>query len=309
MSKRGKKYNKPIPAQYNPIAASDLVREFFREAPKDVDGVRNSSTIFYTSELLKMIFSRFKFNLPSKWDYDYFTSHLFIDGHIGITDTELGVLPLKCGFYGVNVFDHPTNINVANPVLGSFDRTIGKDCVLIKIQYNYMGVMPLIIRYADSLAMCDSAISVNLMNSKASIIAMAEDSKEAETFKKMYDTLSAGEPFVVIKKGLVNKESIVFNPVKQSFIADDIMLLKRKIMNEFLTRIGINNSNLDKRERLITSEVESNTDEVEAGIEHWYNNIKLGFEEANTLYPDLNLSVSINEYYTPNEKEEIDESE
>ena len=85
-------------------------------------------------------------------------------------------------------------------------------------------------------------------------------------------------------------------------------MLKRRIMNEFLTRIGINNANMDKKERMITSEVESNTEETDAGISHWYQNIKIGLEETNKMFPDLNLSVTINKYGNKGEEVESDES-
>ena len=84
-------------------------------------------------------------------------------------------------------------------------------------------------------------------------------------------------------------------PAKQNFIADDVQLLKRKILNEFLTDIGINNTNLDKRERLTDDEVNANNDEVLANISHWYDNISDGIKRVNARY-NLNLRVSIRDY-------------
>ena len=84
-------------------------------------------------------------------------------------------------------------------------------------------------------------------------------------------------------------------PVKQNFVADDIQLLKRKIVNEFLTDIGINNTNLDKRERLTDDEVNANNDEVIANIWHWYDNISDGIKRANNLF-NLNIEVKIRDF-------------
>ena len=84
-------------------------------------------------------------------------------------------------------------------------------------------------------------------------------------------------------------------PAKQNFIADDIQLLKRKIINEYLTDIGINNTNLEKRERLTDDEVNANNDEVLANIQHWYDNISEGIKRVNEHY-SLNISCKIRDY-------------
>ena len=271
---------------WNQAGYNDLVRDFFREAPKDVDGVFNASSEFYRRELLRKIFSAYEITgAPSEWDYDYMLTHLFVDGLFTITDTELGVIPLQCGVTGINVWNRPTEVIVANPVLGGFNRKIDVDCALIKLQYDYIGVMPLVNRYAVNLAMCDSSIAVNLMNTKAAVIGQAESPQQAKTFKKMYDEISSGKPFVVVRKDLVKLgESLIFSPVKQAYIADDVMLLKRKIMNEFLTMIGLENVNTDKRERLISDEVNANNAEAEVASNHWLDNVNEGLKKANELY-------------------------
>lgn len=275
-----------LPERFNPVGYGDLIREFYRESPKDVDGVFNASSVFYNRELLRLIFSAYEFTgVPSEWDYDYMLTHIFVDGMFAITDTEVGVIPLRCGVTGVNYWDHPTEVQIAVPVLGTMRRKIGEECALVKLQYDYKGVMELVQRYATNLAMCDSSIAVNLMNTKAVIIGQAEDAKQAQTLKKMYDEISAGKPFVVTRNGMVKiGESVIFNPVKQAFVADDVQLLKRKIMNEFLTRIGIGNANTEKRERLISDEVNANNEESEVAKNHWVKTVNEGLKEANRLY-------------------------
>lgn len=279
------------------VPFQDLVHQFFARKPKDVDGVANTSNLYYRDWLLKKILSRFEFNgIPSYWDLDYFLETLFLDGKVCITDTGVGVIPLKCGTTGIGVFEQPTQCIIANPVLGNFQRTIDVDCALIKIQYNYSGVGWMINRYSTMLAMCDSGVAVNLMNSKAAFVFKASSKAQAATMQKMYDDITCGKPAVFVgENGALNSENVYNIPVKQNFVADDIQLLKRKIINEFLTDIGINNTNLDKRERLTDDEVNANNDEVLANIQHWYDNISDGVERANKLY-NLNLSVKIRDF-------------
>ena len=279
------------------VPFQDLVHQFFAKKPKDVDGVANTSTIYYREYLLKKILSRFEFDgLPSYWDMDYFLEVLFLDGKICITDTAAGVLPLRCGTTGIGIFEQPTECQIANPVLGSFRRTIDVDCALIKLQYNYTGCGWLINRYATMLAMCDSSVATNLMNTKATYVFKASSKAQSETMKKMYDDIAMGKPAVFVgENGAINEENMFVMPAKQNFIAEDVQILKRKIINEFLTEIGINNTNQDKRERLTDDEVNANNDEVYANIQHWFDNISDGINRANKLY-NLGLSVKVREF-------------
>lgn len=279
------------------VPFQDLVHNFFARKPKDVDGVANTSSMYYRDYLLKKILSRFEFDgLPTFWDKDYFLEILFLEGKVCITDTAMGVLPFKCSTTGIGVFEQPTECIVANPVLGNFRRNIDVDCALVKLQYNYAGCGWMINRYATLLAMCDSGVAVNLMNSKAAYVFKASSKAQAETIKKMYDDITQGKPAVFVgENGNLSDENVFRLPVKETFVADDIQILKRKIVNEFLTEIGINNTNLDKRERLTDDEVNANNMEVYANIQHWIDNIKDGFERANKLY-NLNLSVKIRQF-------------
>lgn len=278
------------------IPFNDLLRNFFARRPSDVEGVANTSALYYRKKLLRMILARFEWEMPREWDKDYFLTSLFREGHISITDTPVGIIALRSGLTGINVYDHPTTAVFANHVLGNFDRTIGVDCSVIKLMYDYSGVEWILTRYATLLAMCDSGIAVNLMNTKATFVFGATSKAQSETMKKMYDDITMGQPAVFVNGDAINKENMFTMPAKENFIADDVQLLKRKIINEFLTDIGINNTNLDKRERLTDDEVNANNEEVKFNIMDWYDNIQEGINETKILFPEIKLSCSIRNY-------------
>lgn len=289
--------NNPFaPFKAENVPFDDLLRNFFARRPKDVDGVANTSSMYYREWLLKKILARFEFNIPRSWDLDYFLKTLFLEGHITITDTPMGIVGLRSGLTGIGIYEQPTTAIIANPVLGNFERTIDVDCAVIRIQYNYMGVGWMLERYSTLLAMCDSGIAVNLMNTKASYVFGATSKAQAESYKKMYDEITQGKPAVFVNGDSINKENMFTMPAKENFIADEVQILKRKIINEFLTDIGINNTNLDKRERLTNDEVNANDEEVRFNIMHWYDNIQDGIKRANTLFPEIGLSCKIRDY-------------
>ena len=278
------------------LPLDDLRREFLRQSPKDVDGVFNESSLFYREKLLRKLSSLFELSgAPESWDIDYFWTTLLCRGYIGITDTPLGVLPLECGYSGINVFRHPTTLIFTNPVLQDFQRTIDVDGVLMKLQFNYLGVLPLVQRYATLLAMCDSSLSVGLMNSKVAFVAMAANKQQANSMKKMYDRISSGEPAVFVNNDIGNPANFYFNRVKENFIGQELLIVKRGIMNEFLTEIGINNANTDKRERLVADEVNANNEEIKINIADWLYNLQEGVDKANKMF-GLSLRIRRREY-------------
>lgn len=275
--------------EYNQLGYQDLVREFYKDEPKDVDGVFNTSSTHYRRKLYKLVYSMFKMSMPKEWNRKYFYRVLFQEGMIGITDTALGVIPLRVAYTGLDVWDMPTTMMFSNHILGNFEKTIDVNGVLITMDSDFGSMEPVVQKYATLLAMCDSSIAVNLMNSKVAFIGLADSKVAAESLRKIYDQLSAGNPAVFMKRS--EEVEFYFNNVSNTFVADKIQLLKRTFINEFLTDIGINNINSDKKERQITDEVNANNMELEAMITNMYENIKEGFDKANAMFPGLNLSI------------------
>ena len=282
----------------------DEWRKLFETGATSGAGVLSNERlqIEYRNWCLKKLFGAFEFGgVPDTWDYDYMLENLFMYGYLAITDTSIGVIPLRCGVTGINVFDHPTTAIFANPVLGNFERNLygdnpSTDCALVKLQYDFMGAMPIINRYAALLALCDNSISVNLRNSKVAFIGFVSSKQQAATVEKMYSDIDRGKPAVYVKRGDgITSEDIYYNHVKETYIANDVQLLKQSIKNDFLTEVGLNNANTDKRERLIVDEVNANNDEVQANVQHWLDNIREGLRRANSLF-GLDLSVKLRKF-------------
>lgn len=278
------------------IANSNTWRNFITTNPKIVDP-KSSSFFYYESMLLRKAISIYELTgLPDNWDKDYILTKIMCNGFICITDTEAGILPLECGISGVNVFSHPTTVNVANPVIGSFERTIDKDCALVKLQYNYSGINDILAHYATQLSECDSSIAVNLMNSKVTFIGLVGSKQQALSMKAMYDEITEGKPAVFVRGDQINGDNILYNHVKENFVAGDIQMLKRKIMSEFLTEIGVNNANTDKRERLTDDEVQANDAEIQLNSSYWLEELREGFNRANKMY-NLNINIKVKDVY------------
>lgn len=268
--------------------------------PKKVDGQFTLQTMFYKEDvLIPIIKGLFKIQKPKEWDRDYFLNNLIHSGKIIVTDTSAGVLALKGTLYGYNYQNVPTNAKIVVPTLPAMTRTVGVDCCVIylerKLSNAFFTFNRILNVYAEKLASADAAIDVNLMNSRAAWLAEAETKAQAETIKEVYDKISEGEPMVVYRKDAISKEglNVFFGNVKQNYIADMVQDSKRTIMNEFLTILGINNANTDKRERLITGEVEANNIELMVNTALWKDNLQECQDAVNKMFPDVNFKIEL----------------
>ena len=77
------------------------------------------------------------------------------------------------------------------------------------------------------------------------------------------------------------------------FIVDKLEEHKHNLWNDCMTFLGINNANTSKKERLITSEVESNDQLINYYLNCFYKTRKIAADKINEKY-GLNIKVELN---------------
>lgn len=288
--------------------------------PSTIHIADNNNFQFHAKYLLQKAMSVIKIdNMPDTWDESYFMYCLFCNGYVGILDTEdFGVIPQFCTLKGINVFYRPKSIIVSNPILGTLEKTINVDCTLIKLMPDYSSILDIVGRYAAALALCDESADINTFNSQLSYIFGAEDKATAATFKQAFDLVHSGEPAVAVGKGLFDEQgkpkwTTFTQNLSSNFIANDVYSLKKKIMNEFDTMVGIPNTNTDKKENLIIDEVNSNNVETYCRAALWIETIKNGIEATNKMFgTDMSVDFRIDPEASVNNgtyfKEDINET-
>lgn len=282
---------------HNPTMYQEKAFNDYRQLqPSEVKGAHNSDVVKNKRYLWNKLYSVFKFGLPEQWELDWFRFWLFHAGSIAVIYTkEFGWI---CNPYGVtklNLYYHPSEIIVTNHALpSSKDGIIGLNAEIVYCMDDFLGLDDLITKYAIKLAEIDKSIAINLMNSNVSLVYEADDKKQAETIKEAYGQATTGKPLITLNKSANIGEGLkpLINNVKNTFIVTELQDAKRAVVNEFLTEIGIKNANTDKRERLITSEVDANDDETRALCSVIFENLRKCFEKVNKI-SGLGLSVEL----------------
>ena len=75
-------------------------------------------------------------------------------------------------------------------------------------------------------------------------------------------------------------------------MANDIREYMQGVWNDFLCFIGINNLT-EKKERMITDEVNMQIEDTCARSDTWFENLSDSFDAVNSLFPDLNLTFTM----------------
>lgn len=279
----------------------EAMQSAFGENPKKVDGQFTARTAYYRSQLLNIVKGRIKIKCPDWWDKDYMLELLLLKGRFFIADSPIGVAPFDGSPYGFNVFRRNSRVTIVNEILGEFDRSLtdvksnetdeNRRAVVVYLYDNkhYRSINEMLNIYSAKLAMCDASIDVNLFNCKTPFVFNVSDSKQAETAKALYDKISLGEPAVFTRmKNPMSQDDggveVLTLPVKDNFMGDKMQELKRAIIGEFLTSVGLNNTAYEKRERLITSEADSNNEEIESNVTYIKQNFKTVSKEVRKVF-------------------------
>lgn len=247
--------------------------------------------------LLQKAISVFEWTMPETWAKNYVLYVLYCWGRVAIVNTDrFGVIAQACGLMGYNVYYQPTNAVISNALLtGNLTPRIGEECTLLRLQPDYGGIMDLVTMYGSLMAQAIEASGININNSKVSYLFWAADKAASDSAKKVIDQVNNGQPAVIVDKKLRNEDGspswdTFTRDVRQNYIVSDLLADLRKIETMFDTEIGIPNANTDKRERLITSEVQANNIETYSKCALWLEELQESCRQAREMF-GIDLSV------------------
>lgn len=278
--------NMPIPFSIENLIKSSV-------SPSGVQYANNAAFGFYCRYLWQKLVNVFTYDLPEDWAVDTVQAALFGNGCMAVVPTDqFGLVAAWATPGGYDVNMEPHFIVIANrllPMLTGKQLIIGRDCAAIHIAPDWCGATDLIATYATKLALAMQAIDVNLINSKIAYVFAARDQASAKSFKAMMDRINTGEPAVVVDKALFNDDGspnwqLFTQNLKNTYLVSDLLCDLKKIEDEFDSKVGIPNANTDKRERLITDEVNANNAETAIIAAGWLDHIKTGLDQVKAMY-------------------------
>lgn len=208
-----------------------------------------------------------------------------------IKDKDLGYLALK-----VNPSDKLNVYNLPEKVLawsiGYSKNYKFDDIVYIMNNLLELPTSTTINLFAYRLYETERTIDTNLIAQKTPVL-IEGDTKTILTLKNTYMSFAGNTPFIFGNKDYNINQKLNALKTDAPYLIDKLELHKHEIWNEALTFLGIDNANTDKKERLITDEVESNNELINYYLNCFYKTRKQACDMINEKY-GLNIKIKLN---------------
>lgn len=218
---------------------------------------QNSATYnHYWRRLVEMAVSRFEWkNLPPTVDPRFMEVALFNDGmSLFFKDDVLGFLCLRCVPSGLwNVYNIPIDRRAYASNAYQKDLT-EENSVIIYNNFLRTGSALDIREYAQRLYDVERAIDINVMLQKTPVIIQC-DEKQRLTLVNLFKKYEGNVPFIYANKKL-DLDGVKTINLQVPFVAQQLQSVLDREWNDALTYLGISNIAIEKKERLITDEVD-----------------------------------------------------
>lgn len=283
--------------RYTPLNYDAINAASGTYTPSCVKAYNNQTFAFWERALFQRALSVLDFDLPENWTgsiKDFFLYCMFKYGFGAVFErAEFGLLFQPAGLSGYDVWYRPTRAIISNPAFSdSLDLEIGKDCELLKLTPDYMGVWDIITYYAEKLSVLDNAINISLINLKASFLLGAKNKAAGEALKKMLDKVNKGEPAVIYDQRIANDQQDKSEPfqvfdlgnLKEKYLTTDQLADFRTLLHNFDTEIGIPTLPIEKKERMISDEATSLQVDAESRSEIWLNTFNESAKAVNEMF-------------------------
>ena len=251
-------------------------------------------TEYYIKDTLIRTQKMFKYNnLPKTIPKEQLELLLQRNGYAVITKVNGDLYAFYGGLGGEpNEYYLPTIATVANPALKfSKSMVIDKECVVIKNDVMFMGLMPLIESTSYLLAQADISFKYALINGRMKAIVTAPNDEVKASLDEMFKQIEKGSSLkVVVDDDLMNELKV--SPYGSNDNGIDIIELKQYIIGSFYQKLGIQSNFNMKREALNSAESALNDDILYPLIDEMLEQRQEGIKKVNELY-GTNISVEL----------------
>lgn len=282
------------------------MKRFKKTPPKsefrDAVLLNDASYFDYLDRMRKIALSMFEWqNLPDSMNARYLELTLFYKGQAGMLyDENYGFINTQATDGGyINIYGLPTRIQcysyryneMRDLYVPDSNQPKDKEAILVLNNYDRTPTATSLQLFAYRLAEAQRTADVNIKAQRTPIL-LTTDQRQEFSMKKLYEQYDGNTPVIYADKNSgLNPDAIRAIKTDAPFIANDILLYKQAIWNECLSYLGI--SNLDeKRERLISNEVDSNNELINMNLQSFLIPRKKACEEFNQKF-GTNIDVKV----------------
>lgn len=273
------------------------VNEFNKRGSEESFYLNRQAQTYYEQRLFLIASSMFKWSgLPSSIPPEFIENNLYTNGALAFADdSKFGLVCCKFTASNPNMYDEYQDYNL-QATTGYNEMFKRGDIVLLKNNSLATPTVALADYYLKKLFEIDRTIDTNVVQQKNSKIILCDEAQKL-TVQNMLMKHEGNVAFVLGSKQLSDIQTSTLD-LTTPFISPELYELKMKIWGECLDMLGINNANTQKKERLITDEVNANNGLLQLSNDIFYETRLRACRELNKKF---GLSVKV-------ERREIDGS-
>ncbi|MGN1371235.1 MAG: hypothetical protein ACI4XM_03045 [Candidatus Coprovivens sp.] len=242
----------------------------------DSSVLNNATYLDYLDRFRKICLSMFEWvNLPPSMNQQFLELCLYEDGQACfLNDETMGLINTKCVSSGMlNIYNLPVafncyslNYNTTRKLYTGIINEKDDTCILVQNNYDRIPTMGSMELFAYRLYEAERTCDVNIKSQKFPVMVIC-DEKQRLFMENLYSQYDGNSPFIFgdnlqLKDGLLRAIN-----TGAPFLADKLQDYKKEIWNEALTFLGINNIMLEKKERLISDEANSNNELINLNLQ------------------------------------------
>ena len=223
-------------------------------------------------------------NMPDTVNVEYMEKRFLYEGYcFFFRDDVLGYLTLGGSYHDLDVYGWPKRF-AARGQNGSYfnDDLNSGNCIMMYDNIEREPILDNLSIYANRLADMVISMQANIRKQRTPYIVSA-DQDTLLTVQNILRDINANLSEVITKKGF-NKEDISVWNLTAPLIVKDIREEFNACFNEALTYIGIPNVQMQKRERMISDEVNRSLGGVEANSYRRYQARLYAFDKVNKMF-------------------------
>ena len=270
--------------------------------------VNEQTFIDYLERLKKIALSMFEWvNLPASMNERYLEECLYYKGQASLLKDETkGFINTQCCTNGqINIYGLPTALHCftfgydtdRKLYTGLKDeKSTKEDCVLVMNTWEKVPTASTLELFAYRLYEAERTCDVNIKAMKTPVMIKVDENQRV-MMENLYSQYDGNKPFIFGDKNQLENGLLQAIKTEAPFVADKIMDYKKEIWNEALCFLGINNLSVEKKERLVTSEVSTNNEVINLNLQSFLIPRKEACRQFNELFgltgTDKEISVRL----------------
>lgn len=201
-----------------------------------------------------------------------------------------------------NSYYLPTLAIVANPALKyNASLEIDKQCVVMRNDNYYQGLMPVICKYADLITEAELSLKYCLYNARIPAIMQADNDNTKQSAENFFKKIINGEEYGIVGSKQLFDGLKSFEFTRAPFVKDIIESIQY-LKGSFYNEIGLQSQFNMKREAINEAEATLNDDILMPTIDTMYDNRVKALEKINAMF-GTNITVDFDSSWKTNKVE------